>query len=325
MSVFLKSAFRRRAPVRSAPGSRAAFKSDPWRFAFFRIAPEKFRPAKSAFERSAPVRSARAPPSFPRKKSSCASRISVNFFPWCLTLFGFLSPMTRPVSNGLDLYGSILLELARRENPLKGCKGVLQRTRNQPHTQCSWVYRPPPVIPGSEARDSAASRGSASNPVLMPALPTSLPRDAKHCWSFATGASAVRWNRGSSRRQSGLGAERIHDCLRHVFAPARIVVHGLNGVNRSPGNAPPACHQREQRERQAFAHRAFALPQEINVRRPAKGHHDDRDAILEQDELSSALDLELQLAVLHPLDTANLGRHGRAFLWELGLREPGLR
>src|SRR5215469_14439058 len=142
MSVFLKSAFRRRAPVRSAPGSRAAFKSDPWRFAFFRIAPEKFRPAKSAFERSAPVRSARAPPSFPRKKSSCASRISVNFFPWCLTLFGFLSPMTRPVSNGLDLYGSILLELARRENPLKGCKGVLQRTRNQPHTQCSWVYPP---------------------------------------------------------------------------------------------------------------------------------------------------------------------------------------
>ena len=147
MSVFLKSALRSRAPERSAPGSRAVFKSDPSKFAFLKIAPEKFKPDKSAFERSAPVRSARAPPSFPRKKSSCASRISANFFPLCLMLFGFLNPISSPVSNDLDLYPLILLELAGSENPQEFASSV----------------------------DGVSFRGGVgpSNPGLMSALPRS--------------------------------------------------------------------------------------------------------------------------------------------------------
>src|SRR5205823_10912039 len=89
----LPISFRRHASVKSAPGSRAVRKSLPCKFALRKMAPLKFRPDKSACERSAPARSARAPPSFPRKNISCACKISVNFLPLCLMLFGFLSPM----------------------------------------------------------------------------------------------------------------------------------------------------------------------------------------------------------------------------------------
>src|SRR6266436_5406849 len=93
MSVFRRSAFFRLAPVRSAPGSLALRRSLPARLALRRIAPVRLISVRSAFERSAPVRSARAPPSLPVKKRSCASRISVSDFPLCLMLFGFRSPI----------------------------------------------------------------------------------------------------------------------------------------------------------------------------------------------------------------------------------------
>src|SRR5580765_453345 len=83
MSVFRRSAFRRFAPDKSASGSLALRKSEPSQFAPRRIAPLRLIPCKSAFERSAPAKSARAPPSFPRKKSACASRISASRLPLC--------------------------------------------------------------------------------------------------------------------------------------------------------------------------------------------------------------------------------------------------
>src|SRR5689334_12235154 len=125
-------------------------------------------------------------------------------------------------------------------------------------------------------------------------------------------------DRGGGHWRCRLRAQRIEHGLRDACAATRIVVSRLARVNRSPGNAPPARHQREQRERQSFGHGAFALPQEVNVRGPAEREHDDRNAILEQDELSSALDLEVQLSVFHSLDTANLGGHGRPFYGSLG-------
>src|SRR5260370_8283839 len=97
MSVFRRSALRSFVPPeRSAPGSLAFGRSDPSKLTFRRIAPLRFPPVRSAWERSAPVRSARAPPSLPLKKRSCASRISASDFPLCLMLFGFLSPIGPP-------------------------------------------------------------------------------------------------------------------------------------------------------------------------------------------------------------------------------------
>src|SRR6266852_3234954 len=96
MSVLRKSVFRRLAPDKSAPGSLALRRSVPARFALRRIAPLRFAPLRSMRESSAPVRSARAPPSLPRKKRSCASRISARVLPLCLMLFGFLSPIVLP-------------------------------------------------------------------------------------------------------------------------------------------------------------------------------------------------------------------------------------
>src|SRR5882724_637546 len=91
------------ASARSAPGRIASVmsvlrksalrRSVPSRLAFRRMAPLKLAPLKSAPERSAPVRSARAPPSFPLKKRSCASRISTSDFPLCLMFFSFRSPI----------------------------------------------------------------------------------------------------------------------------------------------------------------------------------------------------------------------------------------
>src|SRR5690349_2471546 len=122
-------------------------------------------------------------------------------------------------------------------------------------------------------------------------------------------ASILGRDRGRGRWRCRLRSQRIEHGLRDVFAATRIVISRLDGINRSPGNAPPSSHQREQRERQSFSHRAFALSQEINVRGPAEREHDDRNAILKENELSSALNLQVQLSVFHSLDTANLGRH----------------
>src|SRR6516225_2192120 len=113
------------APVRSAPGSRAVRKSLPARFALRKIAPLRFKPDKSACDRSAPLRSARAPPSFPRKNSSCACKISANFLPLCRMLFAFLNPMTstRFESICLGLYSFILLELVGLRYSPGACQG----------------------------------------------------------------------------------------------------------------------------------------------------------------------------------------------------------
>src|SRR2546428_6404555 len=96
MSVCGRPAFGGFAAERSAPVSLPRRRSVPSRFALRRIAPLRFAPLRSLRERSVPVRSARAPPSLPRKKRSCASRISARVFPLCLILFGFLSPIVPP-------------------------------------------------------------------------------------------------------------------------------------------------------------------------------------------------------------------------------------
>src|ERR1700688_4293501 len=81
------------APDKSAPGSFAFRRSLPARLAPVNIAPLRFTPLKSAPDKSAPARLARSPPSWPRKNRSCASRISVNFFPLCVMLFAFFNPI----------------------------------------------------------------------------------------------------------------------------------------------------------------------------------------------------------------------------------------
>src|SRR6516165_12383629 len=106
MSVFRKSAPRRRAPLKSAPGNRAPRRSLPSRLAFRRMAPARLVPLRSARDKSAPVRSARAPPCFPAQKRSCASRISASLWPLCLMLFSFLSPMVRSSHRVETLYST---------------------------------------------------------------------------------------------------------------------------------------------------------------------------------------------------------------------------
>src|SRR5262249_28033755 len=91
--------------------------------------------------------------------------------------------------------------------------------------------------------------------------------------------------------------------------PPRIVVDRLDRVDRSPRDAPPACHQREQRKRQALHQRVFASLKEINVGRAPKRQDDDRNAILIKDELCSALNLKVQLAMFHAFDAADLCSH----------------
>src|ERR1700733_12775268 len=93
ISQLRRSALCRLAPERSATASLDLRKSEPERFASRRIAPLKLRPLRSAFDRSAPVRSARAPPSLPLKKSSCALRMSSSDLPPCLMLFALRKPM----------------------------------------------------------------------------------------------------------------------------------------------------------------------------------------------------------------------------------------
>src|SRR6266404_1105298 len=231
------------ASVKSAPGRIASVmsvlrRSVPSRLALRRIAPLKFAPLKSALERSAPVRSARAPPSFPLKKRSCASRICTTDFPLCLMFFSFRSPI------------------------------VVRRRYFSP---CSL---PEVTDGGNHAR------------------------------------SILRGNRCRRRRWRSLRPQRVDYRLRDVLPPARIVVDGLNCVNRPPRNAPPSRHQREQRERQALHHCIFTLANKINIRRTTERQNDHGNAVLKEHELRSALELELQLAMLHSFDALNFRCHG---------------
>ena len=118
------------------------------------------------------------------------------------------------------------------------------------------------------------------------------------------------WRESGGRLQRrGLRPQRIDHGLRNVFSAARIVVDRLNGVNRSPRDAPPTGNQRQQREREALYHWVFTLPEKVNIGRPPEREDDDGDAVLEKDELRPSLNLEVQLAVLHAFDAANLGSH----------------
>src|SRR5260370_19473125 len=85
----------------------------------------------------------------------------------------------------------------------------------------------------------------------------------------------------------------------------------MNGVNRPGRDAPQAGNQGQQGEGQALYRGVFALPEKVNIRRPPEREYDDGNAILEKHELCAALDLEVQLAMLHAFDTANLGSHGQ--------------
>src|SRR5882724_2148018 len=55
--------------------------------------------------------------------------------------------------------------------------------------------------------------------------------------------SILRGNRCRRRRRRSLRPQRVDYRLRDVLPPARIVVDGLNCVNRPPRNAPPSRHQ----------------------------------------------------------------------------------
>src|SRR5215475_68233 len=92
-SALRKSALRRLARERSAELSRARRRSAPSRFAPRRMAPLRLTEPRSAPRRLAPERSARAPPSLPEKKSSCAARISLTRLPLWVILLVFLSPI----------------------------------------------------------------------------------------------------------------------------------------------------------------------------------------------------------------------------------------
>src|SRR5260370_847659 len=121
--------------------------------------------------------------------------------------------------------------------------------------------------------------------------------------------SARGGKRGSSLRRR-LRLQRIDYSLCHVFAPALIVINRLNGINRPPRDAPPACHQRQQGEGKAFYHSALALAEKVNIAGTPEREDDYGNAILEQHELCPALDLKIQFTMLHAFDTANLGSHG---------------
>src|SRR2546430_274733 len=97
---------------------------------------------------------------------------------------------------------------------------------------------------------------------------------------------------GGRLQRRGLRPQRIDHGLRNVFSAARIVVDRLNGVNRSPRDAPPTGNQRQQREREALYHWVFTLPEKVNIGRPPEREDDDGDAVLEKDELRPSLNLE---------------------------------
>src|SRR5262249_35837556 len=108
-------ALRRLASERSAELRRALRKSAPSRFAPRRIAPLRLAELRSAPLKLAPERSARAPPSLPAKKRSCASRISLTRFPLWLIALVFLRPI-RTESFAVAKGPSILLEGAAPGN-----------------------------------------------------------------------------------------------------------------------------------------------------------------------------------------------------------------
>src|SRR5207249_9607380 len=75
---------------------------------------------------------------------------------------------------------------------------------------------------------------------------------------------------GGRLQRRGLRPQRIDHGLRNVFSAARIVVDRLNGVNRSPRDAPPTGNQRQQREREALYHWVFTLPEKVKDRKSTR-------------------------------------------------------
>src|SRR3984893_3535716 len=134
ISAFRRSALRRLAPERSAPGSFAFRRSVSSRLAWRKMAPLRFAPRRSTRDNSALVRSARAPSSRPRKKRSCASRISVSCFPLCLMFFGF----RKPIVSSPPVYNEPFYWKALRTGTWR-CPMRVARARNLPRARSSWT------------------------------------------------------------------------------------------------------------------------------------------------------------------------------------------
>src|SRR6266436_1264531 len=306
-SAPVKSVSRRIATPMSAPENFAPFTLARRRFTFRRCARWKFTFERSQRKNSTPLACASV--------KSAPGRIASVMSVLRKSDFRRLAP-DRSAPGSFALRRSVPSRFAlRRIAPLKFAplKSALERSA------LVRSARPPPSFPLKKR--SCASRICTSDfPLcLMPFgfrspivvrrryfSPCSLP-EVTHGGNHAR--SILRGNRGRRRRRRSLRPQRVDYRLRDVLAPARIVIDGLNCVNRPPRNAPPARHQREQRERQALHQRVFTLSNKINIRRTPERQNNHGNAVLKNNELRSALEFELQLAMLHPFDALNFRCH----------------
>ena len=106
-------------------------------------------------------------------------------------------------------------------------------------------------------------------------------------------------------RVGGLATRRVHDFGRYVAAAGQVRVQRSERVDDSPGDAPPAEEQRNERVRQRLAERAFAGTEEVDGRASLERHDENRDRVFEHHELRAPRELALDLLVRQALHAAD--------------------
>src|ERR1700739_2282721 len=84
---------------------------------------------------------------------------------------------------------------------------------------------------------------------------------------------------------------------------AQVHPQRLDGIDWSPGNPPPTCHQSKQRPCEPFHRSAFSGGNEIDVSATFEGDNESGDAILVLHEPGAALEFICQLLRIHSLNT----------------------
>src|SRR5581483_7222213 len=145
------------------------------------------------------------------------------------------------------------------------------------------------------ARASAPSPAkNRPRPAARPEHRTTRPAQLAARRPFSGGRTLAleAWRRGGNRRLAGRAGQHL---LRHILAAAQVGGQGANGIDRPPGDAPPAQQQREDGEPPALVDRMLIGADEIDVAGAPERHHHDGNAVLEQHELAAAGHLLLHL------------------------------
>src|SRR5262249_1810946 len=135
------------------------------------------------------------------------------------------------------------------------------------------------------------------------------------------GAAAAGWERVNGIRRpvfvaagsdegratlvGGSGCGRWQHPGRHVESPAEILHDGGDRPDGTPRNAPPAQEKGDEREWDALGDGAVAGADEVDVGSTLERHHDDRNAVLKNDEARSGSDFCSDLLGGHVFDAAD--------------------